>query len=103
MSIQLELWHLLLLFMAFCGCVAGFGRVLLDQFEKRLHERFSGLEDATAKAFDVERQLLELRADLPLHYVRREDYIRGQSVIEAKLDGLAMRIENMTLKGTRND
>lgn len=93
----------ILLFMAFCGSVAGFGKVLLDQFEKRLNERFAGMEGATAKAMDVERQLLELRADLPLHYVRREDYIRGQSVIEAKLDGLAVRIENMQLKGARHD
>ena len=28
-----------------------------------------------------------MQRDMALHYVRREDYIRGQSVVEAKLDG----------------
>jgi hypothetical protein len=41
----------------------------------------------------VERELLALKADMPLHYVRREDYIRGQSVMEAKQDALYSRIE----------
>jgi len=37
--------------------------------------------------------LLRLRAELPLDYVRREDWIRNQTVIEAKLDGLATKLE----------
>jgi len=98
MSVQLELWHLILLLLAFFGLVGGFGKVLLDQFEKRLDTRFAGLEDGHAKALDVERQLLMLRAELPLSYVRREDYVRNQTVIEAKLDAVATRIENIQLK-----
>ena len=46
----------------------------------------------------IERDLLKLQADMPLHYVRREDHIRGQSVIESKLDGLALKIENVQLR-----
>ena len=38
---------------------------------------------------------------MPLHYVRREDYIRGQSVIESKLDGLALKIENVQLRAVK--
>ncbi len=34
----------------------------------------------------VERQLLELRADLPVSYVRKEDFIRHEVAINAKLD-----------------
>lgn len=40
----------------------------------------------------IERELLTLKADLPLNYVRREDYIRGQSVLESKLDALATKV-----------
>ena len=47
----------------------------------------------------IEREMLLFKAELPVHYVRREDYIRGQSVIEAKLDGLAMKLENAQLRG----
>src|SRR5699024_7858107 len=46
----------------------------------------------------VQREVLELRAELPERYVRREDYIRGQTVIESKLDSLAIRMENNQLR-----
>lgn len=98
MKVELELWQLITLLIAFFGGVAGFGKLLLGQFEKRLDERFKGLEDGHHKALDVERQLLMLRADLPLQYVRREDYVRNQTVIEAKLDAVASKIENLQLK-----
>lgn len=115
MKVELELWHLFLLFFAFVSAVFAAGRVLLDQFEKRLDERFKGQEahrqerEATHEAqrrldaeqqnerhhhLDqgiraVERDLLTFKAQLPDSYVRRDDYIRGQTVIEAKLDALA--------------
>ena len=50
----------------------------------------------------VERELLHLKAEIPLHYVRREDYIRGQSVLEAKLDGLGTKLENAQLRSNQN-
>lgn len=50
----------------------------------------------------VERELLHLKAELPVHYVRREDYIRGQSVLEAKLDGLGTKLENAQLRSNQN-
>ncbi len=36
----------------------------------------------------VERELLDLKAELPNLYVRREDYVRNQTIIEAKLDSI---------------
>lgn len=112
MSVQLELWHLISLLLAFFGCVGGFGKVLLDQIEKREAERHSTLEaqlksieratrEEAAQWQRVERELLALKAELPLHYVRRDDFVRIQSIIESKLDGLALRIENVQLKGER--
>lgn len=92
--------------------------LVVKQFEKRLDERFATQEAARVegrKAWEVrfsrmedehrqlERDVLKLRADLPLSYVRREDYVRNQTVIEAKLDALALRFENAVLKGGRGD
>lgn len=91
--------------------------LVVKQFEKRLDERFQAQEAARKEGrrqLDErwlklegdharhEREFLELKADLPIHYVRREDYVRNQSIIEAKLDGLALRIENTILKGGRD-
>lgn len=125
MKIEMELWHLILLLLAFFGCVGGFGSLLLAQIDKRLDERFAAQEEVRKgaqkvwqKAFDdhmaaerretevlhqLEKDFLGFKGDLPLHYVRREDYIRGQTVLEAKMDALYSRLEVVILKGARND
>jgi hypothetical protein len=123
-STHIELWHLVLLLIAFFTFCAAAGRLLLGQLQKHLDERFATQEasrksnhDALARRLDgiettnreeagqwqrVERELLSLKGDLPLQYVRREDYIRGQSVIEAKLDGLASKLEVLQLRSIQN-
>lgn len=121
MRIELDLWNLVTLLLAFLSATAGFGKVLLNQFEKRLHERFKDQDEARAEGqramreiFDqhlneerrnanalqaLERDFLRWQADLPVQYVRREDYVRGQVIIEAKLDALYNKIEIVQLKG----
>lgn len=37
---------------------------------------------------EVERSLFELRASMPLEYVRREDWIRFSGTLDAKLDAI---------------
>lgn len=109
----------------FTTVVVGLVKLLLNSFEKRLAERFSAQDEARkaanqhwaesfAKVRDrqdkdaeivvqLERSFLRFQAELPLEYVRREDWVRGQSVIEAKLDGLALKFENILLKGSRHE
>ena len=50
----------------------------------------------------LERDFLNWKADMPIHYVRREDYVRGQVIIEAKLDALYNKLEVVHLKGAVN-
>lgn len=131
MTLQVDFWQMVLLLIAFFGAVAGALGFMFRQFESRLGERFTDQDtkfanldvrmgerfsaqdgrfasleasarEETGQWARVERELLTLKADLPLHYVRREDYIRGQSVIEAKLDGLALKIENVKLRGANS-
>lgn len=128
MTIQIELWALLTflvgLLLAFLGASFAAGKVLLGQVEKRLDTRFEAQEktnkaqqthwDTRFEALErasreesaqwqrVERELLTLKADLPVLYVRREDYVRNQTVIEAKLDAVAVRIENLQLRGMQS-
>lgn len=117
MKIELELWHLITLLIVFFGCVGAFGRILLGQIDKRLDEKFEAQEKAReegsralrellqgtiGKVEKLERDFLEWRAELPIHYVRREDYVRGQSVIEAKLDALYSELKLVQIKGAAN-
>ncbi|MDI5994422.1 hypothetical protein DP090_015490 [Pseudomonas sp. MDMC216] len=109
----------------FTTVVVGLVKLLLHNFEKRLGERFAAQEAARKAAsrhwdenfakvlqrqdkdaqalLELERSFLRFQAELPLEYVRREDWVRGQAVLEAKLDGVALKIENIMLKGARND
>lgn len=124
MTVSLELWQIITLLLTFFGSVAGFGKVLVDQFERRQAERFDAHDKARAEGqkamrdiFDqhlneerrnanalqaLERDFLRWQADLPVQYVRREDYVRGQVIIEAKLDALYNKIEIVQLKGAMN-
>ena len=121
MTITVEFWQLVALLLSFFGFVAGVAKVIGRQNVKYLDTRFQAMEESRREAdaaihstlkqhieeeaknsdqlIDLERQWLKWKAELPLQYVRREDFIRNQSVIEAKLDGLALKIENVQLKG----
>ena len=98
MMVEFSLWQLISILISFFGCVAGAGKILLSQIDKRLDERFETVRTDAQNWSTVERQLYKLQAELPLHYVRREDYIRNQTVIEAKLDAVALKIENYHLR-----
>ncbi len=121
---QVEIWQLITFLVGLAITVASAmlaaGRMLLSQVEARLDLRLSSIEqnriddregwvkrlmaldgerrDEMQQWQRVERDLLSLRADLPLHYVRREDYVRGQTVIEAKIDAVAISLQNLQLK-----
>ena len=106
MTLQVDFWQLLgfglTLLSGFAGIILTAGRLIASQFETRINERFDVLQKAreaeAAGITRLERDFLRLQADLPLHYVRREDYVRGQSIVEAKLDGLATKIDNAQLR-----
>lgn len=74
-------------------------KMLLDKQKDYLDVRFAGMEEANRKEAEqwqrVERELMDLRAKLPLEYVRREDAIRQEVVINAKLDALAMKLDDI--------
>lgn len=121
LTINIELWQLITfligLLLAFFGAAFALGKLLLTQIEKRLEQRFQGQDEsrresqkhwdtkfaALEKAADderlmwrkLERELMDLKAELPLSYVRREDQIITQSRIEAKIDSLALRLESI--------
>lgn len=124
MTIELTVTNLIAIALAMLGLIATLIKVIAMLFERSiksdLKTRFETL-DASAKGHyeqinlrlssldsaykqdaaqwqRVERELLNLKADLPLHYVRREDYIRGQSILENKIDGLGLKLENAQLR-----
>lgn len=118
MQVQIDLWELLValagLISAFATVVWLFSTAIVRQFEKRLDERFNDIQvdftERAAKDAEIamqlrqfERDFSKFQIDMPVLYVRREDYIRGQSVIEAKLDALYSKLETVLIQGASND
>lgn len=110
MTIQLDTWQVILLISMLLGAFVGLLKLLLAQQLRHIdasftsqNKRLDGIDqankDESLQWQRLERELMRLQADLPVAYVRRDDYIRGQSVLEAKLDGLATKIENAQLRG----
>ena len=87
---------------ALIGAIWGVLKVALHQFEVRIRERFGAIEQEATAWRDLERSFLNLRAELPEKYVRREDYIRGQTVIEAKLDAIATELKLVQIRGANS-
>lgn len=115
MTVQLEISHVISLVVAFVGCVWAIGKLLLVQGNKSLDQRFAALDKAREEGQknlaetlqtlktqgetnaltvgNLERDFLRFKAELPNLYVRREDYVRGQTVLEAKQDALYSKLE----------
>lgn len=86
---------------------------IVAQFKQDLDKRFEAIELARQegrKAWDerlkgierkqdeLERDVRKILIELPREYVRREDYVRNQTLIEAKIDQLSLRIQNWILE-----
>lgn len=109
-QLTIEIWQLLAGLFALACVLAGMGKLLLVQFSRHtdsqydaITKRLEGIERSAqtdaGRAHQLELELMKLRSELPMQYVMRDDYIRGQSIIEAKLDGLADKLEKAQLRG----
>lgn len=117
MKVTFEIWQLITLLIMAAGLFTTLGKLLLTQFQRSLETRLAemsrgaqSLEDRLAEIArdakgyqNVERDLLQLKAELPERYVRREDYIRGQTVLEAKLDRVFTELEFVKIQGARRE
>jgi hypothetical protein len=74
-------------FVSLVGLNLGAIRWLLVHEEAEISKRISDLKrDGTDFSRSLERELLHLKATLPVEYVRREDWIRFSNTLEAKID-----------------
>lgn len=74
---------------------------LFNRHDRVRAENEEKLERLAEKLAETDKEILKLRAELPIEYVRREDWIRFSNTLEAKLDAMRaeMRSELGELKG----
>lgn len=111
MNLQIDFWQLVgfgaTLLSGFAAVIFGAGKLIAGQFERRIDERFAALakqrEAEGRSVSDMEREFLIFKAELALHYVRREDFIQAISGINTRIDNFALRVEraldNLNHKG----
>lgn len=124
MTIQVEFWQLVGLAFTAAGLLGGLAKMLLASVQASIAQRFTSLDsavEAQRKALELqiaglatqqhsqqaalgrlERELLDLKAELPRDYVRREDYTQAIATISTKLDAMALRFENILLGGSQH-
>ena len=88
----------------YLGEYAGWYSVSDEEFftESQLEEVSKQAAKSQHDVQELERKFYQFQIDLPHTYVAREDYIRGQTIIEAKLDSLASKIENIQIRQGMN-
>lgn len=87
-SIQVEFWHLITLLLGFIGVLITFGQIMLGQLDKRLEKQGQRMDT-------FERDLRDMQLSLPNTYQRREDAIRFETMLNAKLDAIGGRMERL--------
>lgn len=111
MVFELTLGNVITVLALFIAALWALVKVISIQQERRLGDRFDELgksmvtiakaqENNANATLELERELLRWKAELPLQYVLRDDYIRNQTVIEAKLDAVARMLGTAAQKGT---
>lgn len=99
MKIVLELWQVISLLIAGAGVLVGLVKWGTSQIKASIDLRMNGFERLADGWREQERAVLQLRIEMAERYVRREDYVRGQTVIEAKLDAINSEMKMIQLQG----
>ncbi|GEQ77436.1 hypothetical protein CTTA_4441 [Comamonas testosteroni] len=102
MILTLDLWQAISLLATIVGAFWGIAKMMLNQGSKNLDEKFSqinkrldGQEESDKR---LERQVGDMRAELPREYVRRDDFIRAISNFDVRVDQLRLTIERALLE-----
>lgn len=81
------------------------GERMFSRFEGHVEQQIGSMQKTiqveSSARLQLEKDLLRLQAALPEKFVAREDYIRNQTVIEAKLDAIASEVKVVQIQGAK--
>ncbi|HGJ5864068.1 MAG TPA: hypothetical protein ACHBZ9_15710 [Arsenophonus nasoniae] len=102
MTLQVDFWVLVSYLFGLAGFLGGLARWFIRETEKRQGERFASLErlmrDSADKWSRLEREVLEFKVEVPARYVRRDEFIHYQQVVESRLDAIYQKLETIQLR-----
>ena len=71
------------------------------QLPEQLGSMKQSIQVESEARMQLEKDLLRFQAALPEKFVARDDYIRNQTVIEAKLDAIASEVKVVQIQGAK--
>ena len=102
MRFELSVQELIGFVITLMGTFWGLAKMLLSQTQKQITDQFTQITNHLSQQQEIdrrlEREVLELKAQLPREYVRREDYVQQVAMIITKLDAMQLRSENLILQ-----
>ena len=86
--ISIEFWQLVSFAITIVVGYWGLAQKQLAQYQKQQQERHERQDKINESMVNLSKEFLEFQAKLPMTYVLRDDYIRGQAILEAKMDAV---------------
>ncbi|HWP52221.1 MAG TPA: hypothetical protein VN626_11045 [Clostridia bacterium] len=81
-------WGFQLLITGMIGAITYFWKKQSDRIDAGMKKLSDRVEQVDAKRDELQKELAALKADLPLVYVLREDFLRVMNNVDTKLDQL---------------
>lgn len=91
---QVSIW----LIGALAGALFFVMRAALSRFMREMDARLGRIERVTEEIARIDGELARLRAELPVHYIRRDDHVRDITTLSVKLDRI---YELLLIKGVQ--
>lgn len=89
MIVEFNLANLIFVLIALIGAFWALVKIIIGQYEKSLDTRFKSLsitlESAQATTYQLEKEFLLFRAEIPRTYLRRDDYMREAQILRESI------------------
>lgn len=113
MILTIDLWQAVSILITIMGAFWGIGKMLMAQGAKRRDDQYEQIKEklgqigARLDGQDesdrrLERQMGDMRAELPREYVRRDDFVRAISGFDVRVDQLRLTIERALYERDKN-
>lgn len=113
MILTIDLWQAISLLITIVGAFWGIGKMLAAQSERRREDQYAHItkqleqlnrrtEEQDESDRRLERQMGDMRAELPREYVRRDDFVRAISGFDVRVDQLRLTIERALYEREKN-
>lgn len=102
MTLQVDFAWMVGLLVTIVGAFWAMAKLLLAQSQRHIDAQFKAISETLSRQDEgtrrIERELMDLKAELPRDYVRREDHNRVVGSIQVAIDNLRLTFERAFLE-----